>query len=91
MERSFAWTTRVRRLARDYERLPETLAGLHFVAFAILLAARFVQLVIFLNPLGCGYSYYALAPVSSERYNGGQNRYRTNRDCDLTTGVNIRG
>jgi hypothetical protein len=27
---------RFRRLARDYERLPETLAGLHFVAFACL-------------------------------------------------------
>jgi hypothetical protein len=29
-------------LARDYERLAETLAGLHFVAFAILMAHRFV-------------------------------------------------
>ncbi|MEA5173432.1 IS5/IS1182 family transposase, partial [Xanthomonas fragariae] len=26
-----------RRLARDYERLPETLAGLHFVVFTILM------------------------------------------------------
>jgi transposase len=34
VERSFAWTTRFRRLVRDYERLPETLAGLHFLAFA---------------------------------------------------------
>jgi hypothetical protein len=42
--------------ARDYERLPETLAGLHFVAFAILMVARFVQLVQFLNPPGCGCS-----------------------------------
>jgi hypothetical protein len=32
-------------LARDYERLPETLAGLHFLAFAILLLARFVALM----------------------------------------------
>lgn len=31
VERSFAWTTRFRRLVRDYERLPETLAGLHFL------------------------------------------------------------
>jgi transposase len=45
VERSFAWTARFRRLARDYERLPETLAGLHFVAFAMLMAARFVQLL----------------------------------------------
>jgi transposase len=56
VERSFAWATRFRRLARDYERLPETLAGLHFVAFAMLLAARFVQLVQLLNPSACGCS-----------------------------------
>ena len=42
VERSFAWMARFRRLARDYERLAETLAGLHFVAFAILMAQRFV-------------------------------------------------
>ena len=36
-ERSFAWAARFRRLARDYERLAETLAGLHFVAFACLM------------------------------------------------------
>jgi hypothetical protein len=32
-------------LARDYERLPETLAGLHFLAFAILMLKRFVALL----------------------------------------------
>jgi transposase len=37
VERSFAWATRFRRLAKDYERLPETLAGLHFLAFACLM------------------------------------------------------
>lgn len=37
VERSFAWATRFRRLARDYERLPDTLAGLHFLAFACLM------------------------------------------------------
>src|SRR5215212_7127491 len=37
VERDFAWATRFRRLVKDYERLPETLAGLHFVAFACLL------------------------------------------------------
>lgn len=42
VERSFAWLARFRRLARDYERLADTLAGLHFVAFAILMAQRFV-------------------------------------------------
>jgi transposase len=37
IERSFGWIARFRRLARDYERLPETLAGLHCVAFVILI------------------------------------------------------
>ena len=41
VERSFAWTTRFRRLARDYERWPETLAGLHLLAFAVLMLHRF--------------------------------------------------
>ena len=40
VERSFAWASRFRRLARDYERLPETVAGLHFVAFACLMLQR---------------------------------------------------
>lgn len=43
VERSFGWMARFRRLARDYERLPETLKGLHFLAFALLLTHRFVQ------------------------------------------------
>ncbi len=46
VERSFAWITRFRRLARDYERMPETLAGLHFLAFAVLLLARFVTFMV---------------------------------------------
>ncbi len=46
VERSFAWMTRFRRLVRDYERVTETLARLHFVAFAIVLAHRFVSLVV---------------------------------------------
>ncbi len=44
VERSFAWTSRFRRLARDYERLPTTVAGLHFVAFACLMAHRLITL-----------------------------------------------
>lgn len=40
VERSFAWTARFRRLARDYERLPETLIGMHFLAFAMLCSSR---------------------------------------------------
>ena len=34
VERSFAWATRCRRLAKDSERYASTLAGLHIVAFA---------------------------------------------------------
>jgi transposase len=42
VERSFAWTARFRRLARDYERLPATLAGLHFLAFACLMLHQLI-------------------------------------------------
>jgi transposase len=42
VERSFAWMSRFRRLARDYERLDETLAGMHWVAFVCLMLARAV-------------------------------------------------
>ena len=37
VERSFAWMARFRRLARDYERLPQTFAGLHWLAFITLM------------------------------------------------------
>jgi transposase len=39
VERSFAWAARFRRLARDYERLPSTLAGYHWLAFTTLMLA----------------------------------------------------
>jgi transposase len=45
VERSFAWATRFRRLAKDYERLPGTVAGLHFVAFACLFLHRVIPLL----------------------------------------------
>lgn len=45
VERSFAWMTRFRRLSRDYERLPETLVGLHVLAFAVLMLHRFTLLI----------------------------------------------
>lgn len=48
VERSFGWMARFRRLARDYERLPDTLKGLHFLAFAVLMLAKFVHLMAFL-------------------------------------------
>src|SRR5690242_19832805 len=45
-ERSLAWTTRFRRLVRDYERYPTTLAGLHFVAFACLMLKQAAALLL---------------------------------------------
>lgn len=46
VERSFAWFARFRRLARDYERLPQTLAGLHYVAFASLMLTNVVDVMV---------------------------------------------
>src|SRR3569833_3402530 len=37
VERSFAWSARFRRLARDYERLATTFAGYHWLAFVSLM------------------------------------------------------
>ena len=45
VERSFGWVNRFRRLARDYERLPETLEGLHFVVFTILMLGNAASLL----------------------------------------------
>ncbi len=44
VERRFAWTARFRRLARDEERLPSVLAGLHFLAFACLMLYQLIHL-----------------------------------------------
>jgi transposase len=45
VERGFAWASRFRRLARDYERLSHVLAGLHFVAFACLMLHRLIPVL----------------------------------------------
>lgn len=45
VERSFGWMARFRRLARDYERLPATLAGLHYLAFVILMLKNVAALL----------------------------------------------
>lgn len=37
VERSFAWSSRFRRLSKDYERLAEVLAGLHVLCFCTLM------------------------------------------------------
>src|SRR5215212_3326526 len=55
VERDFAWASRFRRLVKDYERLPETVAGLHFVAFACLFLQQAAGV------LGLG-SQHALGP-----------------------------
>ena len=46
VERSFAWTTRFRRLIRDYERLPQQFAGFHYVAFVSLMLTNAVQAIL---------------------------------------------
>jgi transposase len=43
VERSLAWAARFRRLARDYERLSKILAGLHYLAFVILMLANLAR------------------------------------------------
>ncbi len=45
VERDFAWSSRFRRLVKDYERLPATVAGLHFVAFACLFLHRAIPVL----------------------------------------------
>jgi transposase len=45
VERSFAWASRFRRLTRDYERLPATLAGLQFAVSVCLLLPKLLSLI----------------------------------------------
>src|SRR3954470_13624897 len=40
VERSLGWAARFRRLAKDYERLTETLEGMHYVAFSLLMLQK---------------------------------------------------
>jgi transposase len=51
VERDFAWSSRFRRLARDYERLPHVLAGLHFIAFACPMLHRLIPVLLAHNTL----------------------------------------
>jgi putative transposase len=44
VERTFAWLVRQRRLARDYERLPETSESLIYIAMIRLMARRLATL-----------------------------------------------
>jgi transposase len=45
VERSFGWMSRFRHLARDYERLPETLAVLYYLAFVILMLKNVAEIL----------------------------------------------
>jgi len=45
VERAFAWASRCRRLARDYERWPGGLASLQFLAFACLMLHRLIPIL----------------------------------------------
>jgi transposase len=46
VERNLAWLARLSLLARDCEQLPETLAGLPYLAFVILMLTRVVELAV---------------------------------------------
>ncbi|HVO43045.1 MAG TPA: transposase, partial [Aggregatilineales bacterium] len=46
VERSLGWMARFRRRARHFERLADTLVGLPYVAFALLMVRPFVNLAI---------------------------------------------
>ncbi len=51
VERTFAWATRFRRLVRDYERLPQTLADLHVIALVCLMLRQAVNYIAVHNSL----------------------------------------
>ena len=66
----FAWASRFRRLTKDYERLSETLIGLHFVAFVCLLLQKAGPLLQVHNTLQTHYTFrrpssYVLQIVSA--------------------------
>lgn len=44
VERSFAWAVRFGRLAKDYERLASTLAGMHLAAFVCVMLAQLMAI-----------------------------------------------
>ena len=45
VERSFGWLARFRRLSRDFERMPQVLAALHFVVFVMLMSPKVAALL----------------------------------------------
>lgn len=70
VERSFAWMSRFHRLARDRVRLPQALAGLHFLAFACLMLHQYTHLMLRPSyiPQSCGatiLNYVAVSEANS--------------------------
>jgi hypothetical protein len=65
VERSFAWAARFRRLARDYERLSDSLAGYHYFAFAWLMLDQLCKL---LNPMHTSENKAETARARIEQY-----------------------
>jgi transposase len=51
VERTFAWATRFRRLVRDYERSPQTLADLHVIALVCIMLRQAVNYIAVHNSL----------------------------------------
>jgi transposase len=51
VERTFAWATRFRRLVRDSERLPQTLADLHVIALVRIMLRQAVNYIAVHNSL----------------------------------------
>jgi transposase len=51
VERTFGWATRFRRLVRDYERLPQTLADLHVIALVCIMLRQAVNYIAVHNSL----------------------------------------
>ena len=45
VERSFGWLARFRRLSRDFARMLDVLAGLHFVVFTMLMLPKAAMLL----------------------------------------------
>lgn len=46
VERTFAWATRFRRLAKDYERYPTMIEGLHVIAFVSIMLKQAAKLAV---------------------------------------------
>jgi transposase len=46
VERSFGWLASFHKFSRDYERLPEVLGGLHFLAFAVLMSPTAARVMV---------------------------------------------